>query len=97
MSNEKRILIMLLSAAVVVLAGIGAVSFDVNSLACYQSYPFLLGGEIAGPPMVGWGMSAWAFSSPCDVPSLPLYFNAHGFGFPMSLGNFRIGLMPAIY
>jgi hypothetical protein len=105
MSNEKKIaaalapaaMLMAFTVAVALMAGAGALSFSLNLLGCYQPIPFILGGEIAGPPALGWGMPPWAFGSPCDVTSLPLYFNAHGFGFPMTLGNYRIGLIPSIY
>jgi hypothetical protein len=100
MSSEKNIAAALALAATLmffILAGAGTLSLSLNFLVCYQSYPFMLGGEIAGPPMLGWNMPTWAFGSQCDVASLPLYFNAHGFGFPMTLGNFRIGLVPSVY
>ncbi len=104
MSTEKKIaaalalagVLMAFTVAAALVAGVGAFSFSLNSLGCYQPIPFILGGEIAGPPVLGWDMSPWAFGSQSCVTSLPLYFNAHGFGFPMTLGNFRIGLMPSI-
>ena len=102
MSTEKKIaaIVMLaaLPVALVISAALmaGMFSLSLNLFGFYQPIPFLLGGEIACPPMLGWNACPWAFNSPCDVPSLPLYFNAHGFGFPMTLGNIRIGLIPSI-
>jgi hypothetical protein len=104
MSNEKKIaatlalaaMLMLFTVAMALMAGVGAHSSGLNLLGCYQPIPFILGGEIAGPPALGWNMPPWAFGSQSCVTSLPLYFNAHGFGFPMTLGNYRIGLMPSI-
>ncbi len=97
MSNEKIAVILLLLVALAALAGVVSVSFDAGKLAFFLSYPFMLGGEISGPPLLGWNMAPWAFGSQCDVASLPLYFNAHGFGFPMTLGNYRISFIPSIY
>ncbi len=61
----------------------------------YQGIPFILGGEIGGPPVLGWDVSPWAFGVQSCVRSLPLYFGAHGFGFPFTLGNYRIGVIPS--
>jgi hypothetical protein len=104
MSTEKRIvaalalaaILMVFTMAAALMAGAGALSLGLDLMGYYQPIPFILGGEIAGPPVLGWNMPPWAFGSQCDVASLPLYFNAHGFGFPMTLGNYRIGLMPTI-
>jgi hypothetical protein len=104
MSTEKKIaaapalaaVLMAFTVAAALMASVGALSFSLNLLGCYQPIPFILGGEIAGPPALGWSMPPWAFGSQSYVTSLPLYFNAHGFGFPMTLGNYRIGLMPSI-
>jgi len=100
MSTEKKIVTLVAMLVALTLAAspvAGALSFSLNLLGCYQPIPFILGGEITGPLILGWNMPPWAFGSQCDVSSLPLYFNAHGFGFPMTLGNFRIGLMPSTY
>ena len=99
MNMDKKIALALMLLALTLAASLMAIelSFCLNLLACYQPIPFMLGGDIAGPPMLGWDMPPWAFGSPCGVTSLPLYFNAHGFGFPMTLGNFRIGLVPVVY
>jgi hypothetical protein len=62
----------------------------------YQSVPFIIGSELGGPPVLGWDVSPWAFGLQSCVRSLPLYFNAHGFGFPKSLGNWRFALIPPL-
>jgi hypothetical protein len=60
-----------------------------------QSMPFILGSELGGPPVFGLGMAPWAFGTQSCVTKLPLYFGAHGFGFPISLGCYRIGFIPS--
>jgi len=60
-----------------------------------KSMPFILGSELGGPPILGWNMAPWAFGTQSCVTSLPLYFGAHGYGFPMSLGSYRIGFIPS--
>ncbi len=102
MINGKKMLaalalasiLMMLTAAVWLIAGAGAPTLSIAG--CYQSMPFLLGSGIAGPPGIAYSMPSWAPEPPCYVPSLPLYFNAHGWGFPLTLGNARIGLIPTI-
>jgi hypothetical protein len=104
MSIEKKIaavlalaaMLMVFTVAAALMAGDGALSLGLDLTGYYQPIPFILGGEIAVPPVLGWNMPPWAFGSQSSVTSLPLYFNAHGFGFPLTLGNFRIGLMPSI-
>src|SRR5271157_599747 len=72
----------------------GHFPFSPCFMGCYQPLPFILGKELGGCPVLGWDVSPWAFGLQSCVRSLPLYFNAHGFGFPKSLGNWRFGLMP---
>jgi hypothetical protein len=60
-----------------------------------QGVPFILGSPLGASPVLGWDMSSWAFGLQSCVKSLPLYFGAHGFGFPFTLGNYRIGMIPA--
>jgi len=62
---------------------------------CCQSLPFILGSPLGCSPVLGWDASPWAFGLQSCVRSLPLYFGAHGFGFPFTLGNYRIGLIPS--
>lgn len=66
-----------------------------GSCGMYQSVPFIIGSELGNCPVLGWGVSPWAFGVQSCVRSLPLYFNAHGFGFPKSLGNWRFALTPS--
>jgi len=61
-----------------------------------QAAPFIIGSELGGCPVLGWGVSPWAFGLQSCTRSLPLYFNAHGFGFPKSLGNWRFALIPPL-
>jgi hypothetical protein len=72
----------------------GKLPFSPCFMGCYQSIPFIVGSECGGPPVLGWDISPWAFGLQSCVRSLPLYFGAHGFGFPKSLGNWRFGLIP---
>ena len=73
-----------------------SLSTDVlGGLGIYQGIPSNLGGEIGGPPVLGWDVAPWAFGVQSCVRSLPLYFGAHGFGFPFTLGNYRIGVIPS--
>jgi hypothetical protein len=62
-----------------------------------EPVPFIIGSELGGCPALGWNVAPWAFGLQSCVRSLPLYFNAHGFGFPFSLGNYRIGFIPSIF
>jgi hypothetical protein len=74
----------------------GKFPFSPCFMGCYQPLPFILGSPLGCSPVLGWDVSSWAFGLQSCTRSLPLYFNAHGFGFPFSLGNYRIGLIPAI-
>ena len=60
-----------------------------------QVLPFIYGreGGCAGP---GFGITPWAFGLGGCVRSMPLFFGAHGFGFPFSLGNFGLSLPPTM-
>jgi hypothetical protein len=62
----------------------------------YEAVPFIIGSEGGNCPVLGWDVSPWAFGLQSCVRSLPLYFNAHGFGFPKSLGNWRFALIPPL-
>ncbi|AFD00128.1 hypothetical protein Mtc_1374 [Methanocella conradii HZ254] len=78
-------------------AGIGAgIGKGISKAAVGQAVPFIIGSELGGRPVLGWDVAPWAFGLQSCVRSLPLYFNAHGFGFPFSLGNYRIGFIPSI-
>jgi hypothetical protein len=76
--------------------GCGGFPFSPGFLGCYQAVPFIIGSELGGCPTLGWDISPWAFGVQSCTRSLPLYFGAHGFGFPFTLGNYRIGLIPAV-
>jgi hypothetical protein len=99
MSSEKLFMVapaaVLIALIAALATGTAALSPVLGQAWCYQPIPFILGGAFAGPPALGWSMPPWAFGQQCHVTGLPLYFNAHGFGFPMTLGNFRIGLIPS--
>ena len=73
----------------------GRFPFSPCFMGCYQPLSFILGSETGCRPVLGWDVSPWAFGLQSCVRSLPLYFGAHGFGFPKSLGNWRIGLIPS--
>jgi hypothetical protein len=73
----------------------GNFPFSPGFLGCCQPLPFILGSQLGCRPVLGWDVSPWAFGLQSCVRSLPLYFGAHGFGFPFSLGNYRIGLIPS--
>ncbi len=62
---------------------------------CYQGLPFILGtmGGCAGP---GYNVAPWAFGLGGCVKSLPLYFGAHGFGFPFTFPGFGASLIPPV-
>jgi hypothetical protein len=87
MSTVKKIIIV---SMLVVLIGIFT-----SPVALGQSMPFILGSELGGPPVLGFSMAPWAFGTQSCVTRLPLYFGAHGFGFPISLGSYRIGFIPS--
>jgi len=72
----------------------GKFPFSPCFMGCYQALPFILGSSRGCSPVLGWDASPWAFGLQSCVRSLPLYFNAHGFGFPFTLGNYRIGFTP---
>ncbi len=76
--------------------GCGGFPFSPGFLGCCQGLPFILGSPLGCPPVLGWDVSPWAFGVQSCTRSLPLYFGAHGFGFPFSIGNFRIGLTPTL-
>ncbi len=94
MINVKKILVILMLATLIS-TGLSGLLSDPGSPGFYRPIPLMPGGVIAGPPDMGWNMPRWAISSPGCSASPPLFFNAHGFGFPMSIGNYRIGLVPA--
>jgi hypothetical protein len=77
-------------------APLGGLSKGIMKAAVDQAVPFITGCEVGGPPVLGWDVSPWAFGLQSCVRSLPLYFNAHGFGFPKSLGNWRFSLVPPL-
>ena len=60
-----------------------------------QALPFITGKELACPLGPGFGVTPWAFGLGGCVRSMPLFFGAHGFGFPFSLGGFGASLLPS--
>jgi hypothetical protein len=60
-----------------------------------QALPFIMGNEgwCRGP---GFGVTPWAFGLGGCVRSMPLFFGAHGFGFPFTLGGFGASLIPPV-
>jgi hypothetical protein len=44
----------------------------------------------------GLGVTPWAFGLGATVRSLPLFFGAHGFGFPFTLGGFGVSMPPVL-
>ena len=70
-------------------------TLPLSSFGICQGIPFILGSETGGCPVLGWDVAPWAFGMQSCVRSLPMYFGAHGFGFPFTLGNYRIGLIPS--
>jgi hypothetical protein len=61
-----------------------------------QAVPFITGcglGGVAGP---GWQLAPWAFGLGGCQQAAPLYFGAHGFGFPFTIGNIGWSLVPPI-
>jgi hypothetical protein len=76
-------------------APLGGIAKGIAKASVDQGVPFILGSPLGASPVLGWDMSSWAFGLQSCVKSLPLYFGAHGFGFPFTLGNYRIGMIPA--
>jgi hypothetical protein len=66
-----------------------------GGLGCFQGLPFIMGtmGGCAGP---GFGVAPWAFGLGGCTQSAPLYFGAHGFGFPFTFPGFGVSLIPPI-
>ncbi|OPY30151.1 MAG: hypothetical protein A4E28_00396 [Methanocella sp. PtaU1.Bin125] len=60
-----------------------------------QALPFITGkpGFCAGP---GFGITPWAFGLGGCTRSMPLFFGAHGFGFPFTLGAWGASLIPPV-
>ncbi len=60
-----------------------------------QALPFIIGNEgfCPGP---GFGITPWAFGLGGCVKSMPLFFGAHGFGFPFTLGAWGASLIPPV-
>jgi hypothetical protein len=61
---------------------------------CYQALPFIT-GNFANIQGTGFGVTPWAFGLGGCARSMPLFFGAHGFGFPFTLGNMAFSLIPA--
>jgi hypothetical protein len=61
-----------------------------------QYLPFISGQELACPLGPGFGVTPWAFGLGGCVRSMPLFFGAHGFGFPFTLGGFAASLIPPV-
>lgn len=62
-----------------------------------QFLPFITGSPLACPLGPGWGITPWAFGLGGCTSSMPLFFGAHGFGFPFTLGGFAASLIPPIF
>ncbi|WP_424357430.1 hypothetical protein [Methanocella sp. MCL-LM] len=62
---------------------------------CFQGLPFILGspGGCVGP---GFGVTPWMFGLGGCTKSAPLFFGAHGFGFPFTLGGIAASLIPPV-
>ncbi|WP_193763060.1 hypothetical protein [Methanocella paludicola] len=76
-------------------APLGGIAKGIAKASVDQGVPFILGSPLGASPVLGWDVSSWAFGLQSCVRSLPLYFGAHGFGFPFTLGNYRIGMIPS--
>ncbi len=76
-------------------APLGGIAKGIAKASVAQGVPFILGSPLGASPVLGWDVSSWAFGLQSCVKSLPLYFGAHGFGFPFTLGNYRIGMIPS--
>ena len=75
--------------------GFGLGSFtSPGFLSTCQYLPFIVGQELVPPLGPGFGITPWAFGLGATVRSLPLFFGAHGFGFPFTLGGFGASLVP---
>ncbi len=61
-----------------------------------QFVPFISGSELACPLGPGFGITPWAFGLGGCTRSMPLFFGAHGFGFPFTLGGFASSLIPPV-
>jgi hypothetical protein len=64
------------------------------SLATSAYMPFITGQELLCPLGPGFGITPWAFGLGGCTRSMPLFFGAHGFGFPFTLGGFGASLIP---
>ncbi len=67
-----------------------------GSISTCQVLPFFAGSEYACPMGPGLGITPWAFGLGATVRSLPLFFGAHGFGFPFTLGGFGVSMPPTL-
>jgi hypothetical protein len=76
--------------------GFGAGSFFSPCFlgSCMQYLPFISGQQLATPLGPGFGITPWAFGLGGCTRSMPLFFGAHGFGFPFTLGGFGASLIP---
>ncbi len=84
------------NAAPIANAPLGGIGKGLAKTAVAQALPFITGSPLGGAPVLGWDVSPWAFGLQSCVRSLPLYFGAYGFGFPFSLGNWRVSLIPPL-
>jgi hypothetical protein len=75
-------------------APLGGLAKGIAKASVDQAVPFIVGSPLGGAPVLGWGMSSWAYGAPNCAGNLPLYFGAHGFGFPFTLGNWRLSFTP---
>jgi hypothetical protein len=76
-------------------APLGGLAKGIAKASIDQAVPFILGSPLGGSPLLGFGMTPWAFGTQSCVNNFPLYLGAHGFGFPFTLGNYRIGFTPS--
>jgi hypothetical protein len=70
------------------------VASAVASAATCAYVPFISGQELTCPLGPGFGITPWAFGLGGCTRSMPLFFGAHGFGFPFTLGGFGASLIP---
>ena len=65
-----------------------------GGLCTCEYLPFITGTEIGCPLGPGFSLTPWAFGLGGCMRSMPLFFGAHGFGFPFTLGGFGASLIP---
>ena len=64
--------------------------------ACLAGLPFIMGGPFGSIPGFGFGVSPWAFGLGGCTQAAPLFFGAHGFGFPFTIGSLGCSFAPIL-